>query len=1176
MNDADRERRREAAPDLHEQLDDLTTCLFEHVESLAKVAPLDALRAQEHLDVEGRVDDPHRPRAERAEDRVAAAPRGLERRAGAFSRVPRERAPYHWSPPRRPERDADDLASPEPSRASARRPPELARAARRVQQGGMDRRDEKLGRESPDIATNDTIASDAELSTDDTVAADGATPAGRGDNLATDDTIAVVASAAALRLANVGEQATELAASPNIAYAGTLAATDHGRRERGPLRRGEAVGRLTILRMLGAGGMGVVYAAYDPELDRKVALKLLRGESSETARTRLYREARALARLTHPNIVAVHDVGTHKGQVWVAMEFVEGRTLARWREEEKPSWRQIVDVVKQASRGVAAAHKQGLLHRDLKPENIMVGADGRVRVMDFGLVGTEASRGPARPPAGMQRALSVELTEAGAVMGTPAYMAPEQFLGLTATERTDVFALSATLWEALYGERAFAGTTFGALRSAVTTGTRRPAPAGARVPAWVRRVAERGLQLDAEQRHASADALLAALESDPRPRRWALGLTAGTLGVAAATVTVQQVQHRRAVAACSTAASSIDEIWNEGARADVARGLESTGVSYASVTAERVTPWLDAYAEDWRRTREAVCLAETVDGRWASGARQDETFPKGQLATHAEACVEDGRERLRSLIEQLGDPGEAGAAMVQRAVQAASALPGLEACLDEGRLRHRPTPPAGEEAREEVRRLRRELAKASTLQATGRYEQGLSLAEDVQGDADELGWAPLRAAAALRRGSLLDNLGKYESAQAAVEEAYVLAARSGADEVCVDAALKRAWVVGYRRAQHSEGALWSALGEAQLDRAGVGADDVRRASLLNIQGVVASAAGRLEEASGSYEEALEIRERALGSEHPDVADALNNLGNVAYTDGRYNEATRSYERALGIREKALGSEHPSVAMSLNNLGNVAHGEGRYADAAGYYGRALGIWEEALGREHPNVADTLNNLGEVAYGEGRYEDASGYYQRALGIREEALGSEHPSVADSLNSLGNVAYSEGRYEEATGYYERALGIREKALGSEHPDVAMSLNNLGSVAMAAGRYEEAAGDLERALGILEKALGRDHRMVAYLLTGLGAARVHQEQHASARELLERALTIHARSNVDAVALADTRFALARALWPDPGQRQRARALAEQAGGAYREAGAHKAKKLAEVDEWQKRNTR
>src|SRR5262245_37690244 len=208
--------------------------------------------------------------------------------------------------------------------------------------------------------------------------------------------------------------------------------------------------------------MGVVYAAYDPELDRRVALKLLHAGGSVEARKRLLREAQAMARLAHPNVIAVHDVGTWGDEVFVAMEFVEGPTLAERVRDEEPGWREVLDLYLQAGEGLAAAHVAGIVHRDFKPQNALVGRDGRVRVLDFGLArGTgalpprEAEEGPDSGAA--PGLLVTPLTRSGSRMGTPAYMSPEQFEGLPADELSDQFSFCVALYEALYGERPFGG-----------------------------------------------------------------------------------------------------------------------------------------------------------------------------------------------------------------------------------------------------------------------------------------------------------------------------------------------------------------------------------------------------------------------------------------------------------------------------------------------------------------------------------------------------------------------------------------------------------------------------------------------------------------------------------------------------------------------------------------------
>jgi predicted Ser/Thr protein kinase len=301
------------------------------------------------------------------------------------------------------------------------------------------------------------------------------------------------------------------------------------------LRPGSSVGRYVVMTHVGAGGMGRVYAAHDPELDRKVALKLLRAErNDDVGRNRLVGEARALAKLAHPHVVAVHDVGTVGEQVFVAMEYVSGTTLRQVLAQRRYGWRQVLELLLPVARGLAAVHAAGLVHRDLKPDNIMLGDDGRVRLMDFGLA--RAPRGGEtgeEPTASGGAGENEALTRTGTLLGTPPYMAPEQWQGLVADARTDQLAFCVTLWEALYGERPFAGGTITELERAITRGTVTSPARASEVPRWLRRVLERGLAVEPADRHPSMEALVEALAHGRRTARlrW---LAAGTVAVGGA------------------------------------------------------------------------------------------------------------------------------------------------------------------------------------------------------------------------------------------------------------------------------------------------------------------------------------------------------------------------------------------------------------------------------------------------------------------------------------------------------------------------------------------------------------------------------------------------------------------------------------------------------------------
>lgn len=315
------------------------------------------------------------------------------------------------------------------------------------------------------------------------------------------------------------------------------------------------IGRFHVLEKLGEGGMGEVYAAFDPELDRRVAIKVLHsglGESQER-RERLIREAQALARVSHPNIVQVFEVGLHREHVFVAMEYVRGENLAQWlgRQPSPHDWRAIVDLFVAAGQGLAAVHAAGLVHRDFKPANTIVGADGRARILDFGLVRATAlgdSREAQR--AGAPDRLEHSLTAMGSVVGTPGYMAPEMFLGQRADAWSDQYSFCTALYEGLYGERPHKGETLTALASAKILGIVPRPPSGTKVPAWLHAAVTRGLAVKAEERWPSMTELLAELNRDRRSvlRRWSVGMLSLVLLGATAVATKQVIAHQRVAA----------------------------------------------------------------------------------------------------------------------------------------------------------------------------------------------------------------------------------------------------------------------------------------------------------------------------------------------------------------------------------------------------------------------------------------------------------------------------------------------------------------------------------------------------------------------------------------------------------------------------------------------------
>jgi CHAT domain-containing protein len=286
--------------------------------------------------------------------------------------------------------------------------------------------------------------------------------------------------------------------------------------------------------------------------------------------------------------------------------------------------------------------------------------------------------------------------------------------------------------------------------------------------------------------------------------------------------------------------------------------------------------------------------------------------------------------------------------------------------------------------------------------------------------------------------------------------------------------------------------------------------ELEEANRLHQQVVQLYQQGKYNEAIPIAERVLEIRERLLGENHPDIPTSLNNLALLYYSQGRYNEAELLTQRSLAIREKALGENHPLVATNLNNLALLYQAQGRYSEAEPLHQRSLAIREKTLGKNHPDVALNLNNLASLYQDQGRYDEAELLYQRSLAIGEKAWGENHPSVAATLNNLASLYQDQGRYDEAEPLYQRSLAIVEKALGKNHPDVALSLNNLAELYRSQGRYNEAEPLYQRSLAIREKALGENHPDVAQSLNNLANLYSDQGRYDQAEPLHQRSLAI------------------------------------------------------------------
>ncbi len=939
------------------------------------------------------------------------------------------------------------------------------------------------------------------------------------------------------------------------------------------LARGQTIGRYVVLDRLGAGGMGVVYAAYDPELDRRIAVKLLRdpapnreaeyqaraklmnrlfGDDSDDARRdgpraddRLLREAQAIARVSHPNVIAVHDVGEYEGQVFLAMEFVQGRTLGAWMKEGTRSVADVIRVMQDAGAGLAAVHAKGLVHRDFKPDNVMLGDDGRVVVMDFGLVrpvkGTDTTTlDQLRPTAD---ALASDLTRTGTVMGTPAYMSPEQHLGRVADARSDQFGFCVALWEAVYRQRPFAGDSFASLATSVIEGQRRAPPPGVSVPAHIRRVLERGLAVEPTDRFPSMDALLVELARDPTRRNRGLFAVGAVVVLAGSVLGVRQMQRARALSACEDEGRAIAEVWNDDARTRIEAAFAATQVRYAATTFAKLTPWLDDWAASWSRARTEVCTL-AIEDRRADAAELDAR----------RECLDAQADVLAELVAQSIETDET---TVRKSVALAAGLPRVDRCSDPRRRGRRDAVPKDPRIRE----LRRKLTRATTLEATGKFQPALALAQEALAEAQDAGDPALAARLRYRVGALHEDLGDYAAAERELTSAVFEAAELGEDGDAADASLRLAVVVSSRLARPQEGAVWARWAEVLAERLDDD-DDVRQAAINTQLGVVARERGALAEALARDERALELKLAIFGDGHPEVALATNNLAAALVEHGEYDRALAMYERAREIYEATLGADHPDTAMPLMNAAEVYWRRDELATALDLMLRALAINEAAFGPEHPRVGMTLGNVALVEHALGRDADALRSNERALAIYVAKLPPGHPQIARALVNLADVQRALGDPETALATHSRALAMQEKTLEADSYDLAPTLVGLGQDLVELGRPREALPHLRRALALLER-IDVDHPHVGIVLLGLAEAELAAGERAAARATMERAVALFDRRESSARERGEARFLLARAL---DGDRARVRSLALEARTLLAGAG----RSTTEIDAW------
>ncbi|HZJ64071.1 MAG TPA: serine/threonine-protein kinase [Kofleriaceae bacterium] len=944
----------------------------------------------------------------------------------------------------------------------------------------------------------------------------------------------------------------------------------------GRIRAGDTLGRYTVRDLLGRGGMGEVFEAYDPELDRVVALKVLRPdllETSATARARFVREAQAMGRLNHPNVVSIYDVGTAGERVFVAMELVAGPDLKAWLAEHPDAPpRELVEIFLQAGRGLAAAHDAGIVHRDFKSSNVILG--DRVRVADFGLArlihqpslsDSVDARGPTSP-------LDTEVTEAGTLIGTRAFMAPEQREGALPSPLSDQYSFGVAMHDALFG---------------VHPDT--PRPAGRRVPSWISRIVDRAMRPRPEERYPSMHALLAELGRDPaRNRRRALW-AAGTLLIVGASLAIA-LQARRPP--CEGADAQVAAIWDDPRQAQVAAAFRTTGLPYATDTFTKVDRGLRQWQAAWARGHRDACEATEV--------RHEQSEA---LLDRRMQCLAKAKAEVAALVSLLA---HADRTAVDRAAQASLEVGAPDVCADPAAL-STAAPPPDPRVRAEVDDLRAGLAQLAALRKLGHWKDGVALGHDLIERARRVAYPPVlaqilaaeasleltadgdidasiqRLYEATRIGSLtaedaavasaFNNLvyafgskkRAFEAAEVAYQAALAAVARIGNPPRSVaELHLYRSYTL-YRKGDFA-GALEQGRAALALQTEIYGPRSIQAAIALgNVAGSM-KRMGHAADAQPLLDRAVVIAEEALGPMHPNYGTLLENSGGNLRELGEAARAADLLERAVKNAEDRGEPDNPSLAHRLDVLATARFEQRRLAEARRLLERAIAIHIAKQGENATELSTSYSTLAEVSRLQGDPAQAHRLQLQAMAIDRKTFGDKHATVGDGYRYDARALTALGQLTEAHAAIERALAIDKQTIGDDHPEHGDTLQFQGELLCAERHCAAAVGLFRQALAIHEKEVGPNSPVLAESLVGLCEALLASGDAGAARAAGDRVVGIGTRVPPDLLGAAQ--FCVARCEWLTGDRdvaRQHARAAREILGALE-----FPARELPELDRW------
>jgi eukaryotic-like serine/threonine-protein kinase len=774
---------------------------------------------------------------------------------------------------------------------------------------------------------------------------------------------------------------------------------------------GTLVGRFRIEERIGAGAMGAVYTARDEQLGRRVAVKLVKNPTGGAGAARFLREAQVMAKLAHPNVAVIYEGGSVDGRLFIAMELVDGETVASWLERPR-TWREVLALFLQAGRGLAEAHAAGIVHRDFKPANVLVG-QGRARVVDFGLAADigDLPEGRELAASGLDAAT---LTQTGMVLGTPAYMAPEQRVGARATAASDQYSFCIALWEALSGARPNDKDKLPV----------RP------IPRSIKRVLERGLAEDPDERWPSMVALLDALEPALASHR--LALMGGAIVALAAIAMVFAIARRENAVrpTCGVARERLAGIWDADRRAAMRAAFLGTKLPYAERQWFAAEESVDHYTADWVARSDATCRA----------AESDE-LPKS-VADTRQACLDRHLDHLRAWVDLFG---KADARLVRDAARAGAGLEDLAVCDDPSVAAE--IRPATATLAAQVQVLQDHVVAADLVATYQDYKKGLAQLRQYLAAARQLDYTPLVVQTLLAIGHAEQTATEFKAAVEADLEVRDLAEATHQDLV---------------RARAYVGLCFEYASLMQFDKAHDAAR-VGRSILRSVSDTTA-------------------RQPRIGLDQGEA---------VAYWNGGNRPAALELLLKVDRELRALHGDRFQLAANEVTLGGLFGELGRYDEAIAYLERALRRYVEMQGDAHPNVASIMNNLGTTAYFQGDYAHAADRFREAIAVRDRAgIPADNLGRAYNWLNLGESLVHLGKIDEALVAIAKARPVIAAKLGEATTNFAELLTWEALAQLANKQPATAVPLLERAVETYRKQNSSDPADLAEVELGLARA--------------------------------------------------------------------------------------